>query len=116
MREHFLQILTASQIQEFKHRIKETNPYICRVAFYYPHHNDFYYVYTDENRNNPFVNNREEWKVHQQRIIEAFIILARRYRPTNVCREMIGVDFTGQIKVWINPNPVLNTVWSACST
>jgi len=28
------------------------------------------------------------------------------YGPTRVCREMIGVDLKGQIKIWIHPDTV----------
>lgn len=96
--------------------MKESNPYICRVAFYYHLADDVYYVYTDETRNRPFIQNLLEWKIHKQNIVEAFISLSKRFGPTRVCPEMIGVDLNGQIKVWVNPNPIISEPWYPCST
>lgn len=86
------------------------------MVFYYHLVDDVYYVYTDETRNRPLVHNLVEWKIHKQNIVQAFIQLAQQYGPTHVCKEMIGVDLNGQIKVWINPNPALTVPWSPCST
>lgn len=57
-----------------------------------------------------------DWRLEKLRVVEAYGQLAARYGLMRVCRQMLGADSTGQIKVWINPNPVLNHPWSACES
>lgn len=58
----------------------------------------------------------DKWALQKVKIMEIFRNLAELFGFTRVCRQMIGADSNGQIKIWIHPNPVSAKAWSPCET
>lgn len=58
----------------------------------------------------------ERWAHDKVKIMETFRNLSELFGFTRVCRQMIGSDTNGNIKIWINPDPISPKAWSPCSS
>ena len=94
--------------------MRENNEYLCRVLYYHEYTDAIYHVYTDEMHVQPHKRQGDKWAHDKLQIIETFRNLAELYGYTRVCRQMIGSDTNGNIKIWIHPDPVSPKAWSPC--
>ena len=94
--------------------MNENNDYLCRVLYYHEYTDSIYHVYTDEMHLQPAKHQGDKWTYDKVKIMETFRNLAELFGYTRVCRQMIGSDSNGNIKVWIHPNTLSPKVWSPC--
>lgn len=104
--------LSQHQEQIFKKRMQEHHTSIVRVLYYHcvssmaGTEDRQFYVYTD--RMLPL--SRSNWVAVNSTLVvlKGFRRLSSMYNLMRVTASMIGMNEKGEIKLWINQNPVLN--------
>ena len=86
------------------------------MLYYHEYTDSIYHVYTDEMHIQPEKRQFNRWGQEKVKIMETFRNLAELFGYTRVCRQMIGSDTNGHLKIWIHPDPISSKVWSPCPT